>query len=144
MTDVREELALESVGLVETDVGLRKFRHLEIQGFVHPTETAGRAFGLVQHPIERLGELLEVVAGPDVGSDRIVSLLHPVRGVSKPANGPQDHPIEDEPEQEDRQRHGEHADRDQVDAAAHQLPGREGARPIDDQESVQPIVLLVR
>jgi hypothetical protein len=81
--DIGEELALEAAGAVEGVVGLGEVVELDVHGGVHGAELGLLGLELVEHEVEGLGELLELVVGIDLASDIEVALadeLGPSRG----------------------------------------------------------------
>ena len=66
MADVGQELALEPVGLEEGDVGFGQLAETHIQGSVNGAQFLLRALQVSEHVIERLTQLLELVAGRDL------------------------------------------------------------------------------
>src|SRR5687768_12875350 len=109
MADVRQELALETIGLVERDVGLSELAELEIEAAIDRAELIGTVLEIRQHRVERLGELLELVAGADVRADVEIAFADALRGLLQHAHGLKDQARGDEVEDDDRQSAREHA-----------------------------------
>ena len=69
VADVGEELVLEAVGLVEGDVAFGQLADLGVEDLVGLPQLLGVVGQVDEHGVEGLGELLELVAGDDVGAD---------------------------------------------------------------------------
>jgi hypothetical protein len=135
VADVREELALEAIRLEQADVGLCKLVHLQIQALVHRAQLRLALLHAIEHRVEGIGELLELVARPHFGANREVALLHALGRLAKLADRPEDDARQDQVE---REHGGEHASKprgDDVHLAREQLPLGESVRLVDDEES---------
>ena len=66
----RQEVALEPVHLEQGHVGLRQLVDLAVEVVVDLAELLLHGDEVMEHPVERVRELLELVAGLDLAADR--------------------------------------------------------------------------
>ncbi|MCX5660620.1 MAG: hypothetical protein NTW19_12995 [Planctomycetota bacterium] len=121
--DVGEEFALDLVGLVERDVGLRELAELQVEALVDGAELVLVGAERLEHVVEDVGELLELIAGVDVGADVEVPVGDLLRGLAQDVDGREDQPRGDEPEDADRQQAGDEAREDGVHPVVEELGG---------------------
>ena len=129
-----QELALEAVALEEPDVGLGELADLEVEALVHRAKLGLAALDLVEHRVEGLGELLELVAGLDLRADGQVAGLDLLGRLPQPAHGLQDELGQDQVEDQHRHEPRCHPRGNDVDAVAQELAAREAAGAFDHEQ----------
>ncbi len=121
VADVGQEFALEPVGFVERDVGLGELAELQIQRLVDGAELFVAGFEIGQHRVEGFGELLEFVAGADVGADVQIALADFFGGFLQNADRLENQSSGDDVEHAGCQRAGDHPGQQNEGAVEEQL-----------------------
>ena len=102
-----QEVALERVELVEPHVGLGQLVHFAVEVGVGLAQFLLRADQVAQHAVEGRGQLLELVAGVDVGPERGVAAAHGVAHVAQMPQRLDDHVADDGIQGDHRQEDGD-------------------------------------
>jgi hypothetical protein len=109
----RQEVALEPVHLEEGHVGLRQLVDLAIQVVVHVAELLLHGHQVVEHPVEGVRELLELVAGLDLAADREPAGGDRVGDIAEVLDRLDDHVADDHVRRDHRQHRGDQREGDQ-------------------------------
>ena len=103
----REEIALEHVHFIEPHVDLRQFIDFAVEAGVDLPQFFLDGGQMPQHAVERHGQLLELVAGVDVGPQRDIAAADRVAHVAEVAQRFHDHVTHDDVGGEHRQENGD-------------------------------------
>ena len=141
VADVGEELALDPGRLEQQGVALGQLRDLHVQGGVVGVQLLLGALEFGEHAVERLGQLLELVAGLDLRSDGQIALADPLGRVLELADGVEDEPVNDEVEHEHGQCEDDAACDDEVEGVDGEHAGGGGGSVHGDEQTLDGLVV---